>query len=337
LDEIDARIDALFATAANDGSVFAVLMGEYGAGKTHHLLHIEARALAERRPVLWLSIERLDEDLGNPQRHLRRLLEGATLPAAGAPSPVERLDAWLRSEPMRRRLGAALRAVAETDAEAAVAARRALRGEGDAGALDEIAVRETLGALDLVDKPAQPSYRRDAYARLHLWIELLSRIDGCEGPVVLLDEAENLYRLGVSRAERRTALRSLSFYCSGALPRACVVLAVTPASLGELREEAGALLDEIEEQRTLLASEDVVMLKRRLLRARPIEVTRLGKDDLVTLATQARALHEKVRGKVVDPGWDAWLRRAAQSAHGPRDLLRRATLRLERAAWGAPP
>jgi formate dehydrogenase len=36
--------------------------------------------------------------------------------------------------------------------------------------------------------------------------------------VLLIDEAENLYRGGTSRLERRTALRSLSFYCGGMLP-----------------------------------------------------------------------------------------------------------------------
>ncbi len=89
---------------------------------------------------------------------------------------------------------------------------------------------------------------------------LAARLEGCEGPVVILDEAENLYRAGVSRAERRTALRSLGFYCGGALPRACVVLAITPETLTLLREEASELLDEIADQSTLLPVEDIAML-----------------------------------------------------------------------------
>ena len=43
---------------------------------------------------------------------------------------------------------------------------------------------------------------------------------GPDAPVLILDEAENLYRVGVSRPERRTALRSLAHYCGGALLRA---------------------------------------------------------------------------------------------------------------------
>ena len=93
--------------------------------------------------------------------------------------------------------------------------------------------------LDLVDKPASASYRKDAYARLQLWLDLLARLEGCEGPVLIVDEAENLYRMGVSRSERRTALRSLAHYCGGALPRATVILAVTPDTLTALRDEAG--------------------------------------------------------------------------------------------------
>ncbi len=121
LDEVDRRIDALFETAQS-GSVFAVLCGEYGAGKTHHMLHLEARALAAKRPVLRLSVERLDEDLGNPQRHLRRLLEGSVLPLKGRPGPLDRLDAWLSSKTTEKKVHAALRAIALAGGEAAAAA-----------------------------------------------------------------------------------------------------------------------------------------------------------------------------------------------------------------------
>jgi hypothetical protein len=332
MEDVDRRLRQLFETASYDGSVFAVLMGEYGAGKTHHLLHLESRALEDRRPVLRLAVERLDEDLGNPQRHLRRLVVNAVVPGRKPMSMLSVLDRWLTTAASRTRLLAALRAIAEGDTEATRAASRAL--ESTAGEeLDEAAVKETLGALDLVDKPNTPSYRKDAYARLHLWLELLTRLESCEGPVIILDEAENLYRLGVSRAERRTALRSLAYYCGGAIPRATVVLAVTPETLDSLRDEAGALLDEIEEQATLLPNEDVAMLRRRLLKARPIAVTKLGREELATLAAQARALAKEVRGKHVDRGVSAFLEIAVKDCSTPRELLRRVMMREERIAW----
>ncbi len=332
MEAIDARLDQLFAHAAKDSSVFAVLAGEYGSGKTHHLLHVEARALADERPVLRLSVERLDEDLGNPQRHLRRLLEHAVLPLRRKAGPLERLESWLASAAGRKRLRAVLDAVTRESEDAARAAERALRGApGDE--VDASVVHEVLGAIDLVDKPSNPSYRRDAYGRLHLWLELLARIEGCEGPVVILDEAENLYRAGVSRPERRTALRSLAFYCGGALPRACVVLAVTPDTLEALREEAGALLDEIEDQATVLPMEDVAMLRRRLLRARPIPVTKLSAAELTTLAERARSMAREVRGKRRDAEWEAFVASAIRESDTPRELLRRVVLREERLAW----
>jgi P-loop Domain of unknown function (DUF2791) len=332
MEEVDVRIAQLFETASNDGSVFAVLLGEYGAGKTHHLLHLEARALAERRPVLRLAVERLDEDLGNPQRHLRRLIEGAKFPGKRPVAFLERLDAWLAKPAARKRLRHALDAVFDAHDETARPAARAVAFAPDDD-VDDDAVREIFGAFDLVDKPSSPSYRKDAYARLHLWLDVLERLEGCAGPVLILDEAENLYRVGVSRAERRTALRSLAHYCGGALPRATVVLAVTPDTLEALREEAGALLDEIEEQATLLPSEDVAMLRRRLLRARPIRVTKLGPSELETLARQARSVARDVRGKHVDPRIGAFLERAVKDSDTPRDLLRRIMLREEHIAW----
>ena len=330
---IDERIDRLFETAQS-GSVFAVLSGAYGAGKTHHLLHLEARALATRRSVLRLSVERLDEDLGNPQRHLRRLLEGSVLPQRGHPSPIDRLGQWLESKTLEKKLGSTLRAIALAGGEASGAAHKALRGSTD-DALDAAAVIETLAGIDLEDKSAGASYRKDAYGRVHLWLALLSKIDETMGTVVLLDEAENLYRPGVSRPERRTALRSLAFYCGGSLENACVVLAVTPDTLELLREEAAALLDEIEEQKTLLPSEDVAMLRRRLVKARPIEVQRLTKDELESLAAQARKTHASVRGATRDPEFDTFVREEIARSRSPRAILRAVTARFERLHWSS--
>jgi hypothetical protein len=332
MEEVDRRIAELFETASNDGSVFAVLLGEYGAGKTHHLLHLEARALAERRPVLRLAVERLDEDLGNPQRHLRRLIENATFPGKRPVGFLERLDAWLAKPAARKRLRQALDAIFEARDETARPAARAVAGAPDDD-VDDDSVREIFGAFDLIDKPSSASYRKDAYARVHLWLDVLERLEGCAGPVLILDEAENLYRVGVSRAERRTALRSLAHYCGGALPRATVVLAVTPDTLEALRDEAGVLLDEIEEQATLLPSEDVAMLRRRLLKARPIRVTKLGPRELETLAEQVRGVARAVRGKHVDRRIGEFLERAVKDSDTPRDLLRRVMLREERIAW----
>ncbi|MCS6798013.1 MAG: DUF2791 family P-loop domain-containing protein [Myxococcota bacterium] len=325
---VDAAIDKLFEHSAHDASVFNVLVGDFGAGKTHYLLHLEARALAQRRPVLRLAVERLDEDLGNPQRHLRRLLESSVTPGRGRPGLLARLHAWCSTQAELRRLQQALRSIAAERGELSSMAERWTEP-----AFDPTHLVRVLEATDLASRPAAPNYRRDAYQRLLLWLELLRRMDGCEGPVVVIDEAENLFRPGVSRPERRTALRALSFYCGGAIPRACVILAITPATLERLRAEAMELLNELETQVGLLREEDVAMLRQRLRTMRPIEVRRLGRDELVELAQKVRALHARVRGSRRIADFDAWVRRLAAGGPKPRQFVQRVVQRLERVTF----
>ena len=329
---IDETIDELFEHSAMEGSVFTLLAGAYGTGKTHLLLHLAARARADKRPVLRLSLERLDADLGNPQRHLRRMLDQAELPLPGNPSILDLLSVWTHSERPLSLLLRELEKVAKEGTEASPAAARVLRSAQGARSKQN-AIESVLGGLDLESKPNGPGYRQDAYGRLLLWLILLERLEGCAGPVLLIDEAENLYKGGSSRPERRTALRSLAFYCGGALPRACVVLAITPEVLPELREEAKDLLEEVGEQRTLLAWEDASMFRRRLARAKSIAVPALHDEHREILALRVRKTHAAVRGAVRDAGWTQHLHSLAGKHVTPRDIVRRTFDRLERLWW----
>jgi hypothetical protein len=317
-----------------DGSVFALLTGEYGAGKTHLLLHLAARALAEKRPVFRLSLERLDTDFGNPQRHLRRMLDSAVLPGKARATPIDRLLAWTRSPDGLVRLLHALEQVAATsDGDAARAAERALR-RARHSKMSGAALDTFLGGADLVEKSGGANYRLDAYGRLLLWLELLERLEGCAGPILLIDEAENLYKIGVSRAERRTALRTLSFYCGGALPRACVVMAITPDVLDALRSESRELLDQLAEQSTILAAEDATMLRRRLVTLRPLLVPSLERDHRATLLARVRATHARVRGRRLEAAWTRFADELlAVRDLSPRELVRRASDWLETKWW----
>ncbi len=330
MEALDAELTALFGHAAHDSSVFAILSGDYGSGKTHRLLHLESLALAEHRPVFRLSVERLDEDLGNPQRHLRRLLESGTLPGRNALGPLDQLELWLASESKTRRLHEALEEVAGLDVPGAKAALRVLRGSEEG--LDADHVRRVLGALDLELKPGAPTYRRDAYARLHLWVELLARLEETDGPLIVLDEAENLFRAGVSRPERRTALRSLSFYCGGWIERGVIVLAVTPDTLSILRSEASELLAEIDGQATHLPEEDVTMLRRRL-RSRPLSVARMGTDELEELADRAYQIGCRARGLRRERSREELLEAFAKGAKKPREVVQRVAQHVESRAW----
>ncbi len=331
-ERIDAMIGSLFAHSDVDGSVFTLVTGAYGAGKTHLLSHLTARALAERRPVLRLSLERLDIDLGIPQRHLHRMLGQSTLPGEGRPSPLDVLDRWARDEGERARVSAAVARIAAAHGPAAAAAARLAR-RLERTRRPALTLERFLAALELVDKPLNANYRQDAYGRLLLWLALLQEVEGCSGPVLVVDEAENLYRPGVTRVERRTALRSLAFYCSGALPRACVVLAVTPEALARLRDEVDVLLDEVDLQRTLLPWEDASMLRRRLARARALDVPALDPEQLADLARRWRLAHAAVRGDAPDPAWDTFVTQAVEAGAGARALVRAVIERLERSFW----
>jgi hypothetical protein len=75
------------------------------------------------------------------------------------------------------------------------------------------------------------------------------------------------------------------------------------------------------------------MLRRRLLRARPLDVKKLDAEQRRELAERVRIVHGKVRGRLDDPDWSAWVERAQKESKTPRELLRRAIERLERLAF----
>jgi hypothetical protein len=331
-ERIDKTIDKLFEHAELEGSVFALLVGDYGTGKTHLLLHLTERALATKRPVLRLSVEALGTDLGHPERHLRRLLEDAVLPLEGRPSPMQLLLEWTRSPAKTKMLIESLEKIASAGGDAAPAAVKGLRylsfAKDPAGALYAY-----LGASDLTTKSGGANYRNDAYRRLLLWLVLLQELEQLAGPVVTIDESENLYRGGTTQPERRTALRALSFYCGGTLPSACVILAITPAVLRDLRRDARELLEEVSEQETVLAWEDALMLRRRLAQARPVEVPALTSQQTGELVERVRRTHRAVRGTVRDTAFGKFAKELAAQAPAPRATVRAAVERLESHWW----
>lgn len=331
-ERVDKTIDRLFHHADMAGSVFQVLSGEYGSGKTHILLHFADRALSQGHPVFWLNLERMNLDLGNPARHLNRVLSQSSLPKKGRPSVLDRLASWTRSRKKLRRLVTTLEEIAETEAEESKAARKALALAAeteDAGA----ALEEFLAGRDLATKSAGSGYRLDAYRRLLLWTELLTRIEGVQGPVVLIDEAENLYTSGVSEAARRSALRTLSFYCGGALPGACVLLAMTPPALATMRKESKGLLREASEVSSTLELEDVDLFRRRLHKLTPDEVPAFTQPMRRELAKKVRQTHKLVRGPVEFEQWDELVRDVVRVGGPPRLMMRRLVDELEAAWW----
>ncbi len=330
-DKIERTIDRLFHHVDMAGSVFTALVGEYGSGKTHLLMHLAERALKEDRPVFWLNLERMNLDLGNPARHLNRLLEHSVLPIRRRPSALERASYWTRNRRKLRALMAELEVIAESESEESAGAKKALRLADEAEDPGH-ALEIYLSGLDLEDKNGT-SYRRDAYRRILLWVELLTRLEGCQGAVILIDEAENLYSSGLPWSVRRTALRSLAFYCGGAIPGAAVVMAMTPPAFEDLGHEAGLLLNEADEMASTLDIEDVDLFRRRLKQLKPVDVPALTRRQREELADKVLRTHRSVRGTVDVPDWPMHRARLSREHRSPRTLIRTLVDELESIWW----
>jgi hypothetical protein len=333
-ERIDHTITALFDHAAMESSVFGCSRAP--TARANRTCSCTSRRAPSPRSARCFASRwsASTADLGNPQRHLRRMLEQATLPLPDGPHALDRLVAWTRSPSASATCSTVLEALAhEGDGEAAIPARKALVPRlpavpGAGPRAGELPRRRRTSPSAL-----EPNYRLDAYQRLQLWLALLERIEGCAGPVVLIDEAENLYRGGTTRAERRTALRSLSFYCSGTLPGACVVMAITPEALTAAARGGEELLDDVAEQKTVLPCEDAAMFRRRVARVAAMDVPALTSANRLTLAFKVRTTHESVRGRVPDPQWFAWIDQLVATDAPPRGLVRQVADRLERAWW----
>lgn len=331
-DRLDRTIRRLFEVVGRAGSFFSVLVGEYGSGKTHLMMHLAERAHDDRRPVFWLNLERTNIDLGNPARHLARFLEHSELPLRGRPNALALAGRWTRSKAAVIGLEARLIEVGSGEGHAAVAAKKAMRiaeNARDPG----FALENFLIGADLDTRPGDASYRLDAYRRIFLWFELLARQEEIRGPVILIDEAENLYTSGRPPASRRTSLRSLSFYCGGALPGACVVMAMTPPAFEAMKHEARDLLADAGDMDTTLELEDVVRFRRSLYGLKPQPVQPLTAGERAELCERVRRMHRSVRGPVELADWDERVAAAVKVHASPRTLVRALVDELEAAWW----
>lgn len=341
-ERLDRTIRRLFEVVGRAGSFFSVLVGEYGSGKTHLMMHLAERAHEDRRPVFWLNLERTNIDLGNPARHLSRFLEHSELPLRGRPNTLALAGRWTRSKAAVIALEARLIEVGSGEGHAATAARKAMRvaeNARDPG----FALENFLTGADLDARPGDASYRLDAYRRIFLWFELLARQEGHEpsdpqagrwrAPVILIDEAENLYTSGRPPASRRTSLRSLSFYCGGALPGACVIMAMTPPAFEAMKREARDLLAEAGDMDTTLELEDVNRFRRSLHGLKPDPVKPLTAPERAELCERVRRMHRSVRGPVELADWNDRMKRAVVAHASPRTLIRALVDELESTWW----
>jgi hypothetical protein len=166
-----------------------------------------------------------------------------------------------------------------------------------------------------------------------LWVALLAKLEETRPPVLLIDEAENLYTSGKGWAERRGALRTLAFYTSSTFPAGCIVMAMTPAAFDSMRKEARELLLEADEMNSTLDLEDVSTFRANLAKFVPDQVPVLTADQRVELCGKVRQLHKSVRGAVEIPGWEDRVQRLVRLHKSPRPLIRSLVDELESLWW----
>ena len=155
---------------------------------------------------------------------------------------------------------------------------------------------EYLTGVLLIGKTASTSSRLQAYELVRFWVIFSTRILGCKGLVLLVDELENLFSNAVywNILSRRLAYRTLSYYTE-ALPQATTICALTPGGWNLLHSEvqhaSNGVLLEVE----TTAGEKVEALFRRILRTQPHELTPFTGKDYHAFLDRLAILHSEAR------------------------------------------
>ena len=199
MEEVDGRIAQLFETASNDGSVFAAsLLGEVRRRQDigHHLLHLEARALAR------VGGPSSGSRSSAPRRGPRQ--SAAALAASHRERDVSReatrgvsrsgFDAWPLAKPAARVSVCATRSMPSSrpTTRRHGRPRAAVAGAPD-DEVDDAAVREIFGARWTWSTSRAALVPQGRVRAPPLQGSRSSeRLEGCAGPVLILDEAENL-------------------------------------------------------------------------------------------------------------------------------------------------
>jgi hypothetical protein len=278
--------------SSNQRQRLGLVLGSYGAGKTHFLQLAKRVALKQGYAVAELGQDTGLGSLAQPQRHVYPLLASLE-----APAPYGRLVEWINCT-----------LEDASDAEGLRRIRRILPGAPQAvdKLLNRIArstsfnrPRQTLeyltGAL-LVGKSAAPYVRIQAYALIRFWELVCAQALGLKGIVLLVDELENLFSNAVywNILSRRSGYRALSFYTEQSKD-ILVVGALSPtgwdALQGEIRSNRELLCAGVSEA----SYENVDSLCRRVAHNVPYELPRFSKEAYTGLFERLAQLHREAR------------------------------------------
>lgn len=252
--DADRSLDRLRVLLRLPGNSVLFILGDYGAGKSHFLAILRDLALAEGYATCWLTADGYESALNHPQRFLSSLL--GTLETPDGTSGYSALIARLLESSTSRE--AVLRASAlaldgssnlELSAKALLVELVVNGAEGDgqhetqvnSDALARILSGETLTGLGNME-----CYRKMAYRLLAL-AEQMTRLAGCGGLVIVLDEVESVFTKLWNIRSRVGAYRTLSALGLGMGQASIkVAMAVTPdaaaAMAAELRSSGAGIV-----------------------------------------------------------------------------------------------
>jgi hypothetical protein len=285
---------SLLGSGGSGGEKFGIVLGPYGSGKTH-ILHVTKHlALSQGFAVAHLSQDTGLNSLGHPERHVFNLVRSLRFPNPYG-TMLEWLGTLLDQPAERSSFETSLRGL-RSECRSLVDSALWILQQAPRNIQTGLLLEYLSGAL-LIGKTATTSSRLQAYELVRFWVAFSTRVLGCKGFVLLVDELENLFSNAVywNILSRRLAYRTLSYYTE-ALPQATTICALTPGGWNLLHSEvqhasSGVLL-EVE----TIAGEKVEALFRRILRTQPHELApftgkdyRVFLDRLATLHSEARA------------------------------------------------
>jgi hypothetical protein len=286
----------LFDKADASERAFGMVLGPYGAGKSHFLQLAKDYALAHNFAVAQLAQATGVGSLSHPQRHLSTILSSLTAPAPRGP-----LLEWLGTyadDPTNCRL-LEKHLILRTDEYREVSqvvddVLAVLRS--DPAHLRSAKLVEYLSGASLVGYSAHTNARIRAYRLFQFWIKFSTNYLNCGGLLLLLDEMENLFSGAVSWniLSRRTAYRSLAYYLTNLKP-AIIVCALTPNGWEHMLSEIKEKRDFFTNYWSRLETENIPNLLATVLKTEPHELSIFNNASYRLLGDRLKNLHAEAR------------------------------------------
>jgi hypothetical protein len=283
----------LLDSGSSFGDKFGIILGPYGSGKTHILQVTKHLALSQGFAVAHLSQDTGLNSLGHPERHVFNLVRSLRFP-----SPHGTMLEWLGTlldDPKERGLFETCLRGLRSECQSLVDSALWILQQAPRSLQTGLLLEYLSGAL-LIGKTATTSSRLQAYELVRFWVIFATRILGCKGLVLIVDELENLFSNAVywNILSRRLAYRTLSYYTE-ALPQTTTVCALTPSGWNllhsEVQQASSGMLLEVER----MGGEKMEALFGRILRTRPHQVTRFTGKDYHVFLDRLAALHSEAR------------------------------------------